>query len=171
MRNYILKYIWLIIKHKFYVAKYCFIAKLYWRGIWHDMSKFSPKEFLKAAKMYCKENCEVTKELKHCWLYHKGRNDHHYEFWIDIHDDEIEKFEMPYKPFVEMICDWFAENKVYDDGTPLSEVQYWYYSERPGTVMNIKTMKKVDAVMEFLEKSNSFEETCKNLKRIYYEKV
>lgn len=31
--------------HKYWVRYYCFKAGLYWQGIIHDLSKFSPVEF------------------------------------------------------------------------------------------------------------------------------
>ena len=38
--------------HKFWVGYYCFKAGLYWQGIVHDLSKFSPIEFIESAKYY-----------------------------------------------------------------------------------------------------------------------
>lgn len=34
-----------IVKHKWYVMKFCFKCGLYWRGLVHDLSKFSFAEF------------------------------------------------------------------------------------------------------------------------------
>ena len=31
-----------ICKHKYWVGRYCFKMGLYWQGIAHDLSKFSP---------------------------------------------------------------------------------------------------------------------------------
>lgn len=83
----IFKHFYKICKHKFYVGKYCFMAGIPFRGIKHDMSKFSPIEFFEGAKYYqgsrspieaCKENNEYSK----AWLHHKGCNPHHYEYII-----------------------------------------------------------------------------------------
>ena len=55
--------------HKYYVGKYCFKMGMYWQGITHDLSKFSPIEFFESAKYYqgnrspidaCKEANGVT---------------------------------------------------------------------------------------------------------------
>lgn len=41
-----------VCKHKYWVGYYCFKAGIPWRGIKHDMSKFSPIEFLESVKYY-----------------------------------------------------------------------------------------------------------------------
>ena len=38
--------------HKHYVRKYCWKVGLYWRGITHDLSKFSPVEFWESVRYY-----------------------------------------------------------------------------------------------------------------------
>ena len=37
-------------KHRKYVRKYCFRCGLYKRGLLHDLSKYSPTEFLESIK-------------------------------------------------------------------------------------------------------------------------
>ena len=81
-----------ILRHKFWVAKYCFKLGLYWRGITHDMSKFSPVEFLESVKYYNGNSspiveCKRINGYSKAWMHHKGRNDHHYEYWIDKLDE------------------------------------------------------------------------------------
>ena len=41
-----------ITKHKILVAKGCFRLGLYYQGIMHDMSKYSPTEFLPGIRYY-----------------------------------------------------------------------------------------------------------------------
>ena len=41
-----------ITRHKILVAKGCFKLGLYYQGIMHDMSKYSPTEFLVGVKYY-----------------------------------------------------------------------------------------------------------------------
>lgn len=50
--NNIINHFKTVCKHKYYVGKYCFIAGIPWRGIKHDLSKFSPIEFFEGAKYY-----------------------------------------------------------------------------------------------------------------------
>ena len=76
-----------ITRHKILVAKGCFKLGLYYQGIMHDMSKYSPTEFLAGAKYYqgtaSPNNAErMDKGISTAWLHHKGRNRHHFEYWI-----------------------------------------------------------------------------------------
>lgn len=110
--------------HKFYVAKYCFIAGLYWQGVVHDFSKFSPIEFWESVKYYQGTRspiaaCKEEKGYSDAWLHHKGKNRHHYEYWQDCFDGGTIHLEMPYKYALEMLCDNIAANQVYN-GNKLS---------------------------------------------------
>lgn len=41
-----------VLKHKWVVFKLCCKAGIPWRGLVHDLSKFSPTEFWESAKYY-----------------------------------------------------------------------------------------------------------------------
>ena len=77
-----------ITKHHNLVMGYCFRAGLYQQGLLHDLSKLSPEEFLVGAKYYQGTRSPNNAEreatgVSRAWLHHKGRNKHHYEYWID----------------------------------------------------------------------------------------
>ena len=81
--------------HKRLVMEGCFKVGLYWQGIVHDLSKFSPTEFLVGARYWqgdrSPNNAEREKiGYSSSWLHHKGRNKHHYEYWIDYSSRGIE---------------------------------------------------------------------------------
>ena len=151
---------------------------MYWRGLTHDLSKFSPIEFFESVKYYngsrspielCKEKNSYSK----AWLHHKGRNDHHYEYWQDDFDSGINHIKMPYKAFCEMICDWFGAGLAYNDKDfkPIDEYNWWYYNRRPKALaINKETINMIDNVMDDLRESNSFNVICKNLKNKKYER-
>ena len=68
--------------------KSCFRVGLYKQGLLHDLSKYSWTEFRVGAKYfqgnYSPNNAEkADKGLSLSWLHHKGRNKHHFEYWID----------------------------------------------------------------------------------------
>ena len=74
--------------HKYWVGYYCFKADLYWQGIIHDLSKFSPVEFWESVKYYqgTSSPIDVSKKVNgysKAW-FHRGRNLHHYEYWQTI---------------------------------------------------------------------------------------
>ena len=120
--------------HKYLVAKGCFKVGLYKQGLLHDMSKYSPSEFLVGAKYYQGDRSPNNAEREaigysSAWLHHKGRNKHHYEYWIDYSLRAIKggmaPAPMPKKYVVEMLMDRIAASKVYQrdkytDSSPLT---------------------------------------------------
>lgn len=122
-----------ITKHRFLVMKYCFKAGLYWQGLIHDLSKYSPTEFWVGARYYQGDRSPNDIERREkgystAWLHHKGRNKHHLEYWIDygpVGDGfGMTGMKMPEKYVVEMFCDRYAAARVYqgehfDIGRPL----------------------------------------------------
>ena len=113
-----LKLIKRILTHKYYVAKYCFQIGLYWQGITHDLSKFSYIEFSRAIKYWNDDISSLANERKilgysQTFLHHRGRNPHHYEYWIHSLDDGGIPARMPKKYVLELICDYLAAAKTY----------------------------------------------------------
>lgn len=94
-----------ILIHKFWVAYYCFQVGLYWQGIIHDLSKFSWTEFSRSIKYWDDKISSLTNEsningYSETFLHHRGRNPHHYEYWIHSLDGGIPA-EMPRKYAIE----------------------------------------------------------------------
>ena len=101
----------LVIRHKNAVLIHSAKCGILWRGIVHDLSKFSPVEFFESVKYYQGNRspisaCRRETGVSHAWLHHKGRNRHHIEYWLD--QDAKEHPMMPYKYAVECICDKLA---------------------------------------------------------------
>lgn len=118
-----------IITHKFWVAYYCFQIGLYWQGITHDLSKFSRIEFTRSLKYWDDKISSLANETKingysKTFLHHKGRNPHHYEYWIHSLDKGGIPAKMPRKYTLELICDYLAACKTYG-GNPRDEVNWW----------------------------------------------
>lgn len=71
-----------ITTHKMWVMRYCFKIGLYWQGLTHDLSKYSPTEFLVGMKYYQGDRSPNNAEredtgMSKSWMHHKGRNKHH----------------------------------------------------------------------------------------------
>ena len=115
-------------RHRTLVRKYCFRLGLYWQGLTHDLSKYSPAEFLPGVKYYQGDHSPNDQQRQEqgyssSWMHHKGRNRHHFEFWTDYGQGGIVGIEMPKKYVAEMFCDRLAASKVYrgkdfDPGDP-----------------------------------------------------
>ena len=121
--------------HKFLVAKGCFKVGLYKQGILHDLSKYSFTEFRVGARHFqgtrSPNNAErEEKGYSLAWLHHKGRNKHHFEYWIDYAadgDGNLAGMKMPDKYIIEMFMDRIAASKVYmkDKYTDRSPLEYY----------------------------------------------
>lgn len=117
-------------RHRSLVRKYCFRLGLYWQGLTHDLSKYSPVEFWAGVKYYQGDRSPNDAQRRDCgcsasWLHHKGRNRHHFEYWTDysLTGEGIVGVEMPRRYVAEMFCDRLAASKVYrgrdfDPGDP-----------------------------------------------------
>ena len=137
-----------ITHHKWLVMKGCFKVGLYRQGLFHDMSKYSPAEFLVGCKYFqgnkSPNNAErEAKGYSSAWLHHKGRNKHHLEYWIDYAmppEKGMTGMRMPDKYVVEMFMDRIAASKVYQkekytDRSPLEKTTICSIP-RPGLCWN-----------------------------------
>ena len=109
-----------ITKHRLKVASHCRRAGIWWQGLWHDISKYSPKEFVSGARYYdgtCSPNVgeRQDKGYSEAWLHHKGRNRHHFEYWTDYSyiERKVVPVKMPLRYVAEMFCDRVAASKIY----------------------------------------------------------
>ena len=132
--------------HRRWVRRYCFMAGLYWQGLTHDLSKYSPTEFWESVKYYQGTSspilaCKKDKGYSMAWFHHLGRNKHHWEYWVEFRDDGSEYYvKMPMNYLKEMLCDWLSAGKTYNRSTWQSHypLQYFmkhesYYKLHPET--------------------------------------
>lgn len=118
--------------HRHQVIRHCFRVGIGWQGLFHDLSKYSPTEFLPGARYYqgTRSPNEVERQLygySRAWLHHKGRNRHHFEYWQDYDPvtRTIQPVKMPLRYVAEMFCDRVAASKIYQrenytDGHPIA---------------------------------------------------
>ena len=111
-----------ITRHRMLVRKNCFRVGLYWQGLTHDLSKYSPTEFFEGIKYYAGTQSPNNLERKAkgysaAWLHHKGRNKHHYEYWTDYRigapKGTVSPVKMPERYVIEMLCDRIAACHIY----------------------------------------------------------
>ena len=147
--------------HKMLVMKHCFRCGLYWQGLTHDLSKLAPVEFWAGAKYWqgtCSPNNaqRQTEGYSAAWLHHKGRNKHHFEYWIDFSrtSQGIAGAKMPVNYLVEMVMDRIAACKVYrgKDYTDASAWEY-YQRERPylNSAMHTETRAELEKILIMLK--------------------
>lgn len=125
-----------VLTHKHYVFKYCCMCGIPYRGIVHDLSKFSVKEFWPNVKYVTPgvSPIDIQKKLYgYCdsWLHHKGHNKHHYEYWMDRFDDGCYVCRMPYKYSVEALCDCISASRAYNGKNfSYNKLYEWWQKQR-----------------------------------------
>lgn len=148
--------------HKWLVLKGCFAVGLYKQGICHDLSKYMPSEFLVGVKYYQgtrSPNNAEREELGYssAWLHHKGRNKHHYEYWLDYSiryvNGGMAPAPMPVKYIVEMLMDRIAACKVYqkEEYTHESPLAY-YLSGKDPAPLHEKTRMLLEFLLQYMAK-------------------
>lgn len=162
-----------ITKHRWVVFKLCCKIGEPWRGLMHDLSKYSPTEFWEGVKYFTGKHspitdCKKAEGYSKAWLHHKGRNKHHADYWVDLSAPDKTPV-IPYKYVAEMLCDKLAAGIIYKgkEWTKEYELYYWQY-ERDKTLVNDKvdkfitevlTQVSIDGIDKVLKK--------KNIKQLY----
>ena len=161
-----------VTRHRHIVIKNCARAGILWQGIKHDLSKYSPTEFIPGVKYYTGDRSPNEGERRDlgyskAWIHHKGRNKHHFEYWQDI-STQTHKYEymsMPYRYVAEMFCDRVAASKIYRgkeyvDSEPLN----YFVGRHAKSIMNPETARDLEELLSMLAEKGE-KHTFKYLKQ------
>ncbi len=160
--------------HRFLVMKGCFKVGLYRQGLLHDLSKYSPSEFLVGCRYYQgtrSPNNAEREEIGYsrAWLHHKGRNRHHYEYWIDYSTDPKEGIigmKMPVRYVIEMFIDRIAAAKTYRGSKYTDSYPLEYYEKgvaRLGRMVHPETAQLLHSLLKMLARDGE-EETFRYIR-------
>ena len=147
-----------ITKHRHAVIRHCKKAGILWQGLRHDLSKYSPAEFLAGARYYVGTRSPNELERKEfgysaAWLHHKGRNKHHFEYWSDYNPIErkVAPVKMPLRYVMEMVCDRIAASKIYqgDAYTDKHPLDY-FLRGKPNRSIHPETSDLVEKLLTLL---------------------
>ena len=161
-----------ITHHRWLVLLGCFRVGLYWQGLTHDLSKYSPTEFLIGARYYQGTRSPNAAERENkgyseAWMHHKGRNRHHYEYWTDMsrQTKNYESIPMPRKYLVEMVMDRIAACKTYQHGSYNDGAALTYFeSSRERQLMHPDTRQQLEHILTML-RDRGEKETFRYLRR------
>ena len=153
-----------ITRHRNLVCKYCFRLGLISQGLRHDLSKYSPAEFITGAKYYQGSRSPNDAErqatgVSLAWLHHKGRNKHHLEYWVDyiLNPDGSVGYggnKMPLRYVAEMFCDRIAASKIYLGEKYTDAAPYDYYVNSKGiAILHPETAKELEKMLLVLRDS------------------
>ena len=128
-------------RHRWKVFSLCCKVGIPLQGLKHDLSKYLPVEFFETARYYEEGKYSPIKKCKEingysmAWIHHKNHNKHHYEYWYD-YAANVPSPIIPFKYFLEMICDSFAAGIIYQgkDWTKEYQLEYWNRVKNKGTI-------------------------------------
>ena len=122
----------------------------------HDMSKFSPTEFFESVRYYQGTSspidaCKADKGYSNAWFHHRGRNRHHWEYWVDDFQQGMIPKKIPFRFVLEMICDFLGAGRAYSGKAFTIKSEYdWWQNKRTVVVMHADTLACVDRIFELM---------------------
>lgn len=159
-----------ITKHKFAVTALCFRCGLYKQGTLHDLSKLSFVEFWSGVKYYQGNRSPIDKEKETKgyslgWLHHKGRNKHHWEYWLDNAAYGVKPIRMPINYLVEMYCDRTAASRIYmkEKYTDASAYEY-FMNGYDHVIMHEETKAMLQQILSY-QKDHGTSKTITYIKK------
>lgn len=147
--------------HRKLVRQMCFKCGMYYQGLVHDLSKYSLEEFLIQVKYFEGFRSPITHEKaltghSKAWLHHKGRNKHHWEYWIDRQNknEQLYVFPMPYKYMLESVIDRISASKTYkkDEYTDANPYDFFINSIEYNSIHYI-TRKQISDYLLYLKEN------------------
>lgn len=161
-----------ITHHRHLVRKGCFRVGLYWQGLTHDLSKYSPTEFRNGARYYQGTRSPNAAEREdkgysEAWMHHKGRNRHHWEYWTDMSRATLryESVPMPRKYLVEMVMDRRAACMTYQKETYRDDSALRYFEKsRERELMHPETHRQLHYLLTMLAQQGE-EETFRYIRQ------
>lgn len=154
-----LKQLKAILLHKWYFFKAGhYLGLPLWRIIIHDLSKFSPVEFINYSR-WKYSGVKSKPGWARSWLHHLHANKHHPEHWVvswggdpDFYSDiggvvadNISVLPMPEFYVREMIADWMATSK---ERTGSYDIAIWVNTNGPKRFFHDDTVTRIHNIME-----------------------
>lgn len=154
-----------ITKHRHKVIKHCAKCGILLQGLFHDLSKYSPTEFMQGIKYYTgkkspNEGERAQNGYSLAWIHHKGRNKHHFEYWTDYNPQTniISPVKMPARYLAEMFCDRVAASKTYQGKNYTNHHPLEYFEKGVAKkIMHPETAEKLKEILITLDEKGERE--------------
>lgn len=174
MKKYhIIKHFNLVNKHRLLVLIHSIKLGIPFRGLLHDLSKYTPTEFLDSAKYYNGTSSPIyAQRLEHQMystisVHHIKHNKHHFEYWIDFYKGDLILKAMPYKYALEYVADMISASKVYNRKKFTKDFPLNYFLDRKDRFLMNSCTKDFVINMLTIYKNQGF----KPLKRKFTKKL
>lgn len=159
-----------VLTHKKWVYYYASRFGLAWRGLVHDLSKFSPVEFFESIRYWTGTRSPIlaAKEqagISYAWLHHRGRNKHHWEYWVDELDQGGIPRKIPFDYVVEMVCDWLSACRTYaGNADNVFDREYeWWTSHKDRLIMHEDSKKLIGTILWNLRETETVRKNEKDV--------
>ena len=135
------KHLGVVLKHKYNVVRFASKLGIFWTGLVHDLTKFTPEEFNRSVKYFHgkKSPTIIEREYHDNFSYicvrHTGRNKHHWQYWVDYTRDEIVVNRIPYRNNLEYAADVLSASKVYNPKEFTLNKAYDYFKDHSSTYL------------------------------------
>lgn len=154
-----LRYLKYVLVHKYYVFIECCKLGIPWRGITHDLSKFSRAEFGPYARKFWggpypseivaedgQVTCEqVKQDFGEAWRHHQLVNDHHPGHWVKKNGVlDLPPDVMPEPAVREMVADHKAMSR-----TQRNTVINWYKENKKTIRLHPDTRQYYEFLIEY----------------------
>ena len=154
-----------VARHKWFVFQAGRTLRVHvWRLIWHDWTKFLPREWFPYTKFFygphmnrekaaeldydfpCPDDIELA--FEQAWNHHQHKNDHHWQFWVRIGDDGSELvLPMPDNARREMLADWRGAGRAL--GKP--DTAAWYKANQDKMKLHEETRAWIEKQLGLLD--------------------
>lgn len=154
------QYLKYVLRHKWFVFKWCVALGVPRAGITHDLSKFHPREwFPYVDKFYggpwpesahlwqSKPNTQgwVDRRFDEAWNHHQKRNPHHWQYWV-LHEDSGKTLclDMPLRYRLEMLADWNGAGEAINGKV---DTRNWYLKNRTNMLLHPDTRRWIERML------------------------
>ena len=173
MKYYFLKHFHTVNKHRFHVFINACKVGIPFQGLIHDLSKYTPKEFIHSAKYYNGHYSPIANERLNEGLYssifnhHTNLNKHHYEYYIDLYKGDILLIQMPFKYSLEYVIDVISASQTYlGKNFKKDEPLKFFLKYKDTTFMHTMTLNFIIELLTIYSKSG-----FKSIKKKYSKKL
>ena len=171
-----IKHFMTITRHRHKVRYHCLRCGIFWQGMRHDLSKYSQTEFLPGARFYLGDRSPTEGERREygyskAWMHHKGRNKHHFEYWVDYGigaEHVLAGMPMPRKYIAEMIMDRISASRTYhpETYTDASPLEYFLKGKDRLWFIHPDTSAQIEYLLRMLAVKGE-EKTLWYIKHVY----
>ncbi len=178
MKYHLLKHFHTVNKHRFLVFINSIRCGIPYRGLVHDLSKYSPTEFLISARNYSGIRSPIANERKEefgyskAFIHHTRKNKHHFEYWVDVTTGDIILCPMPYKYALESCCDMISASKVYNGKNFTTDKPLEFFLRaKEKSMMHSATKEFITSVLTRYKETGFKNIKRKDTKKLYEESL